>query len=198
MRRSCPGSGPVGPAPAWQRLLALQERLPRSAAKVPRRRAGWLAPVAAVLAVVVGGAVLGLAWRLLAPLARAQVVQGQVLLSGHQELQVAQDGWFALVTGLAGVVVATLVALRGSRRPMLGALASILAVALAGVVAWRVGVLLGPASLVDQVHGGSTRPLTPLALHTPSALLVGPLLCCLTAFLAALFTGDQGTDGPGR
>jgi hypothetical protein len=169
----------------------------------PRRRptaAGTArAAVAVVAGAVVGGAAMGLAWRLLAPTARAQVQGGQIFLQGHQELQVAQDGWFAVVVGAAGVLLATVLALRPSRRPAVQAVTAALALGLSALVAWRVGTWLGPEPLQEQVRAGTTRPLTPLALRMPQPLLlVGPLLFSLTRFVAALLTGDPAADEPGR
>ncbi len=145
----------------------------------------------AVAAAVLGGALLGALWRLLAPLARATVRDGGVFLEGHQELQVAQDGWLAVVLALAGVATATVQAVRWREPQHLRALAALVAVALAGVVAWQVGEWLGPDSLRQQMAAGSTRPLTPLQLHTPAVPLVGPLMFAVTRFLAALFASSD-------
>jgi hypothetical protein len=152
-----------------------------------------------VLAVLVGGAALGVAWWWLAPTAVARVEDGSVVLQGHQELQVAQDGWFAVVVCAAGVLVATVLAMRHSRRPAVEAVLAAVGLAAAALIAWRVGTWLGPAPLVDQVRAGSTRPVTPLVLHTPEPLLLlGPLLFSLTRFVAALLTGDPAVGGRGR
>jgi hypothetical protein len=169
----------------------------------PRRPAGGRhlagTTAAAALGVVLAGAAMGVLWWWLAPTARAQVQGGQVFLQGHQELQVAQDGWFAVVVGAAGVLLATVLALRPGPRPAVQAVVAAVGVGLAALLAWRVGVWLGPAPLAEQVRAGVTRPLTPLALHTPlPLLLVGPLLFCLTRFVAALLTGDPAADAPDR
>ena len=175
-----------------------QARGGRRAGRASLRRAPWRTAVLAALLVLAGGAAMGAAWWLLAPTAQVQVQGGQVFLQGHQELQVAQDGWFALVAGAAGVLVATLLSLRHSRRPVVEALLAAVGLGLAGVLAWRVGLALGPAPLVEQVRAGSSRPETPLALHTASVLFVAPLLFSITRFLGAVFTGDPAADGPGR
>jgi hypothetical protein len=155
--------------------------------------------VSGVLAVVLGGAALGVAWWWLAPTAVARVQDGSVVLQGHQELQIAQDGWFAVVVCAAGVIVATVLALRHSRRPAVEAVLAAVGLAVAALIAWRVGTWLGPAPLLDQVRAGSTRPVTPLMLRTPEPLLLlGPLLFSLTRFVAALLTGDPGAGGRGR
>jgi hypothetical protein len=175
---------------------ARRRRGPR---RPPVARGPARAVVAAVLGVVVGGAAMGLVWWVLAPTARAQVQGGQVFLQGHQELQIAQDGWFAVVAGAVGVLVATVLALRPGRRPAVQAVAAAVGVGLAALLAWRVGTWLGPPPLLDQVRAGVTRPLTPLALRTPlPLLLVAPLLFCITRFVAALLTGDPAADARGR
>ncbi|MGN6301655.1 MAG: hypothetical protein ACTHN8_11265 [Angustibacter sp.] len=144
-----------------------------------------LLPVAGA---VVLGVVLGVAWRLLAPLARADVVGGGVYLTGHPELQVAQDGWLALLLGLLGVTAATVQSAR-AREPQAGrAVVALLGVLAVGAVAWQVGQWLGPASLAAQVAAGAKHPTTPLELHTASVLLVGPLLFAVTRCLGALFS----------
>ena len=149
--------------------------------------------------VLVGGVVLGIAWWWLAPTAVAQVQGSQVVLRGHQELQIAQDGWFAVVVAAAGVLLATVLALRPSRRPAAQALAAAAALAAASVVAWRVGIWLGPASFPDQVAAGTRAPVTPLVLRTPAPLLLlGPLLFSITRFTAAVLTGDQEAGAPDR
>ncbi|KQX63591.1 hypothetical protein ASD06_10640 [Angustibacter sp. Root456] len=142
-------------------------------------------PVAGALVV---GVALGAAWRLLAPLARADVVGGGVYLTGHRELQVAQDGWLALLLALLGVTVATVQSAR-AREPQAGrAVVALLGVFVVGAVAWQVGQWLGPASLAAQVAAGATHPTTPLELRTTSVLLVGPLLFAVTRCLGALFS----------
>jgi hypothetical protein len=175
-----------------------EDRGGRRARRPPIGRAPWRTAVLAALLVLAGGAAMGAAWWLLAPTARAQVQGGQVFLQGNQELQVGQDGWFVVVAGAAGVLVATVLSLRPNRRPVAEALLAALGLGLAGLLAWRVGVWLGPAPLVEQVRDGSTRPQTPLVLHTPSVLLVAPLLFSITRFLGAVLTGDPEADGPGR
>lgn len=151
-------------------------------------RTNWVVTVG--LAVVGLGLLLGVLWWVAAPLARAEVAGGEILLSGHQELQAAQDGWFAVVTGLTGVLAATLTALMpGRREAVSAAIVPLLGVGVA-VIAWGTGVLLGPSSLADQVREGATQPLTPLQLHAYGVLLVGPFLFALTRFFASLFSGE--------
>ena len=159
---------------------------PPAAARVEGRRRA----VTVAVAVLALGVLLGVLWWVAAPLARADVVDGQVYLTGHPELQVAQDGWFAAITGLTGVLAATVASLRPGRGdPVSAALGPLLGLGVA-VVAWQTGGLLGPDSLASQVAEGSSDPLTPLQLHAYAALLVGPMLFTVTRFLAVLFSAE--------
>jgi hypothetical protein len=165
---------------------------------LPPRRS---VPATAVwLAAFVGvGVLAGVVWWWLAPLARADADAGAVYLRGHTELQAAQDGWFAVVLGVLGVLTATAHAWRSSGRgastghsraglrQVQQVLALTAAVGLAGVIAWVTGSWLGPDDLATQVAHGARHPLTPLQLHSVAALLVGPFLFAFTAFLAAVF-----------
>ena len=150
-----------------------------------RRRAATV-----VVAVLALGVLLGVLWWVAAPLARGDVVDGQVYLTGHPELQVAQDGWFAAITGLTGVLAATVASLRPGRGDVASAALGPALGLVVAVVAWQTGGLLGPESLVTQVAAGSAHPLTPLQLHAYAALLVGPLLFTTTRFLAVLFSAE--------
>ncbi|HEX3004674.1 MAG TPA: hypothetical protein VHO27_10700 [Angustibacter sp.] len=153
-----------------------------------RRSARALLPVAGAVVLAVG---IGAAWRLLAPLARADVVGGGVYLTGHPELQVAQDGWLALLLALLGVTAATVQSARAREPQPRRAVVALLAVFAVGIGAWQVGEWLGPASLAAQVAAGATHPTTPLELRTTSVLLVGPLLFAVTRCLGALFSSPD-------
>lgn len=143
------------------------------------------------VAVCALGVCLGIVWWVAAPLARTDVVDGSVYLIGHKELRAAQDGWFAVVTGLAGVLAATVLSLLPSARVAVDAVLGPVLAVLAAIVAWRTGVLLGPPPLLDQARDGVSHPLTPLELHAYAVLLVGPFLFSFTRFLASLFGGDS-------
>ena len=156
----------------------------------PARAGGHRRAVTVAVAVLALGVLLGVLWWVAAPLARADVVDGQVYLTGHPELQVAQDGWFAAITGLTGVLAATVASLRPGRGDAVAAALGPLLGLVVAILAWQTGGLLGPDSLVAQVADGSKHPLTPLQLHAYAALLVGPLLFTVTRFLATLFSAE--------
>lgn len=164
-----------------------------------RRPDQLVAALVWIAGVVVIGVLSGILWWWAAPLARADVEQGAVFLRGHAELQVAQDCWFAVVTGAVGVLTATVHGWRppagrtGAGRllwrgghPAQQLLLLVVSLLLVGVVALLTGTLLGPADLASQAAGGEQHPLTPLRLHTTAALLVGPFLFSFTSFISAL------------
>lgn len=170
---------------------------PSGGTPVPRRGGSLPRGLLWVAAVVAVGVVCGLLWWWAAPFARTEVSDGSVYLTGHQELQAAQDGWFAVVLGALGVLTATVHGWRGhghardGGRQAVQLLLICVGLLLVGAIAWQTGVWLGPSDLADQVADGVRRPLTPLQLHSPGALLVGPFLFAFTSFLAALFAGGS-------
>ncbi|GAA4353168.1 hypothetical protein [Angustibacter luteus] len=163
---------------------------PAAAPRRGWRRLGRVTLIDLGLAVV-GGVLLGVAWRLLAPVATAQLIDGGVYLQGHQELEAAQDGWLAIVLGLAGVLVATVQAVRAREPQAVRAVLAVVGLGIAGVIAWQVGQWLGPDSLRHQIDAHTTPLRTPLELHSAGVLLFGPLLFAITRCLAALFSAPR-------
>lgn len=141
---------------------------------------------------MVGGVVVGIAWRAVAPLAMLEKRDGGVLSVGRSaETSIAADGWFALCALVAGVLCAFVSGwlLRDSR---LGALVGLTVGGVAGsLVAWRVGVLLGPSSVDETAAslGDGDRFRGPLEL---SAL--GVLLAWSTAATIAFFATVAGLE----
>jgi len=139
-----------------------------------------------------GGVVVGLAWRLVAPLATLEKRDGAVVSVGRSaETSIAADGWFAVCAFVAGVLAAFLSGwlLRDSR---LGALAGLTVGGVLGsLVAWRLGVLLGPASVDESAAGlrDGDRFQGPLEL---SAL--GVLLAWSTSATIAFFATIAGLE----
>ena len=141
-----------------------------------------------LLACVVAGAVVGVVWELLTPLPQFQVVGDRILLPGAEdETAVAADGWFAVSTAMAGVVsaVAVFVRFREARLSVLAGLT--LGSLLAAVVAWRVGVALGPDSVRAEAAGLSDGETFsgPLELSALGVLLTWPLTAVITYFALA-------------
>jgi hypothetical protein len=160
----------------------------------------WPSPLQiglALLTCVVAGAVVGVAWELLTPLPRFQVAGDRLLLPGEGETEVAADGWFAVCAGVAGAVSAVAVFVR-VREARIDALVGLtLGGLLAAVIAWRVGVALGP----DSVRAGAAGLADgesfsgPLELSALGVLFTWPLTAVIIYFALA-----AGLDShrPGR
>lgn len=146
-----------------------------------------LAQSLVAVAVIVGaGLVWGLLWWRLAPTAATVVQDGGVYLQGHQELMAAQDGWFAVLGAATGALLAVVWPIVVRQRQVAALLVGLAGCVAAGLIAWGLGVWLGPSSLRDQLAAGVKAPITPLVLHTPVALLFAPLLFAVVRALTDL------------
>ncbi len=141
-----------------------------------------------LLACVVAGAVVGVVWELVTPLPQFQVAGDRILLpAAEDETAVAADGWFAVCAGVAGVVSAVVVVLR-VREARLSVLAGLtLGGLLAAVIAWRVGVALGPDSVRAEAVGLSDGESFsgPLELSALGVLFTWSLTAVITYFALA-------------
>jgi hypothetical protein len=164
---------------------------------------------AAVIAVVLvaSGALLGLLWLWLAP-------HVPLISDGHAvyvkdiegEQAVGVDGTFTLLAVGFGVLSALVVFLvrRSGGIPLVVGLA--LGALLGGVVAWRLGVWLGPeqdmAAHARQVGKGVTFD-APLALKAKGALLTWPVVAMLVHLGVTAVFGPREAEpefaaGPGE
>jgi hypothetical protein len=166
---------PAGPAPAPGGVPG---------AAFPR------AAVIAVAAVVAGSAVLGLAagfaWAALAPRALLVIAsRGSAdVVNPETSAFIAGDGWFVLVTAVAGVISGLLGYLLAVRRHGAAAMAGVLAGALAAALIARwAGEQPGAAAFHHALQAG--RPglvlRAPLMLGGVGALAFWPLAAGLTA-----------------
>lgn len=122
------------------------------------RRAGWGAESAlatlVMLLIAAFGGVLGVVWQWVTPGAGVLMTgDGPVHANPNSERYFADDGWFALIGGVAGVAVAVAcwTLARRHRGPvlMIGMVAGCL---LASVVAWQVGRHIGLAAFRDLLE----------------------------------------------
>jgi hypothetical protein len=160
-----------------------------------------------VLACLLVGALAGVAWAALAP--TPSVVRfGDVLVSRQvPELYAAQDGVFALLGLGLGLVTGVVLLVRPGRRPALWTALVVLAAAAGSVLAWRVGVLLGPPPVAEQLaaagvpagDGGAAPPdgddpplEAPLGLLAPGVLALWPATAAAVVLVSAL--GDMLSD----
>src|SRR4051812_9511487 len=184
---------PAGGGPMWFP--------PAPAAALPPARRPWsawreiggdlrgAAVIAAVLAVA--GFLVGLLWWLLAPRADFRITANGPAAIGNpsEELFAADDAVFALLMAGLGLLAGLLAwALLRRRRGIATLLALAVGTAAAGVIAWKLGELLGPAPSKAELADVGARVTTALGLHSLPALGVGPFCAVLVYLAAALFT----------
>lgn len=135
----------------------------------------------------------GVLWRALAPQFSVEVIAGQLQPAGPVgESRFGADAWFAAMGIVAGALIALAMFTRHRHRPV----ETIAALALAGlvgsVVAWRVGLLLGPEPVpaeLEEVADGTSFEF-PLALGATGVLLAWPI-ASLVCVLAMTLLGDH-------
>ncbi|MFC4497451.1 hypothetical protein ACFPA8_25290 [Streptomyces ovatisporus] len=135
------------------------------------------------LVVTVLGVGLGLMWLWLAPRVPLVTVDGAVFLKDPEgEEAIGADGTFVLLAVGFGVVTGALAFLR-SRGGGVGLVVGLAVGALLGsVLAWRLGVWLGPDTdlvAAAKAAGAGKTFDGPLKLQAKSALLVWPLLALI-------------------
>ncbi|MGZ4638512.1 MAG: hypothetical protein ACXV2J_05565 [Actinomycetes bacterium] len=144
--------------------------------------------------VAAAGIPVAVVWWLIAPLPQLVVRAGSIYYTeANTEYAVAADGWFAVCTATAGLVAALVVFAR-ARHARLGPLVGLAAGGLLGaVVAWRLGVHLGPGGARDTAKGlaDGTRFDGPLQLGARGVLFAWPL-----ASVVAYFALTAGLEPP--
>jgi hypothetical protein len=180
-----------GPAASWQ-AYPYPEGADRMSADVRREvREGAVC----ALIVTVLGVGLGLLWLWLAPRVPLITVDNSVFLKDPEgEEAVGADGTFVLLAIGFGVVTGLLAFLR-SRAGGVGIVVGLAVGALLGsVVAWRLGIWLGPSSdlVASAKAAGPGKTFDgPLKLQAKSALLVWPALGLLTHLLLTGLFGKR-------
>jgi hypothetical protein len=151
--------------------------------------------------VVVAGSLLaavpvGILWYVVAPLQSLVTrADGVFLTGGETEVAIAADGWFAVCSATAGLVVVLVVFAR-MRRARMGPLLGLVVGGLVGaMVAWRIGAALGPAGIRESVKGlaPGTRFDGPLTLSARGVLVAWPLASTVAYF--ALTAGLEPKAG---
>ncbi|WP_391858201.1 DUF2567 domain-containing protein [Streptomyces silvisoli] len=154
----------------------------------------------AAVAVAVCGVVLGLLWEQLAPQVPLISDGSAVYLKNSEgEQAVGADGWFALM-GL-GFGVLTAAAVFWWRRA--GGIAVVIGLAVGAVlgslIAWRLGVALGPTQNV-VAHAKAVGPnkvfYAPLELRAKGALLAWPVAAMATLLALTSAFGPRDPQPP--
>jgi hypothetical protein len=173
---------------------------------VVRRRWGWALGrrwarplriwMTTSLMVALLGPPAGLLWAAISPPVRYVIVDGEALLADPEtQALIGAEGRFAVMTALAGLVCGAIGYAAGGRRRdiplVLGLAAGGLA---AGLLAWRVGHLVGPDSLERLTRGGADGRMAvgPADLRAFGVLVFWPLLAVVAFGLL------EATDVAGR
>jgi hypothetical protein len=154
-----------------------------------------------VAASLAGGLLMGVLWWAVTPLAQLEKrPTGVFSVGGDAETSIAADGWFAVIGLVTGVVAALLAGVL-LRRHRLGVLLGLAAGGLLGsVVAWRFGVLLGPAGLAESSAAAAVgdRFEAPLELSAVGVLLAWPIAAVIAYFAAVAGVESEGREVAGR
>jgi Protein of unknown function (DUF2567) len=169
---------------------AASARQSRRAPWVGRRdlyAGGWIIGSLAVV-----GALLGLVWQAVSPRTLGLVLQSGAIIPDETEGYIGADGWFALLTGLAGLVVAIAV---WTRREWRGP---------AAVAALAIGSVIG-ALATEQVgrlagggHAGGSAGavvILPISVHARGLFF---LEAAAAVFVYGLLVAFTGRDDLGR
>jgi hypothetical protein len=128
----------------------------------PDRRATWGTEAAlatlVILLLAAFGVVLGVVWQWATPGAGVLMTgEGPIHANPNSEHYFADDGWFALIGGVAGVVaaVACWTLARRHRGPVV-MIGTVVGCLLSAVVAWQVGRHIGLAAFRDLLEHAAT------------------------------------------
>jgi hypothetical protein len=152
----------------------------------PPRRDDIKAALLALVASVLAGAPVGLLWSQLAPRAQGQLSGEDVLLvETYTGSFIAADGYFVGAALVAGAVGGLLAWRLGSRHGPAVVVTLALGGVLAGLLAMVTGEQIGLSAAREAVSAGSAAAFElPLELKAREALVVWPL-ASLVAYLAA-------------
>jgi hypothetical protein len=135
------------------------------------------------------GLAVGLAWLWLVPEVRLRVSGDGAFLDEVEGGRVfARDGWFAVLAGVAGVCTALAGWFRHRGEPVPLILGLAIAGLLGTVLAWRLGVALGPDPVADQRASlPEGQPLqAPLRIDAPGVLFTWSIASIATVFVITL------------
>jgi LPXTG-motif cell wall-anchored protein len=159
-------------------------------------RADLRSSLGIVLALALAGVPAGLLWWWLAPRADFRITESGPVVIGNpsEELLVGDDVVFTLVLAGLGLLAGAAAWWLRRRRGVATLLALALGTAVAAVVAWQVGALLGAGPTKAQLADVGARGTTALHLGSLPALAVGPFVAVFAYLVPALVlrTDDLG------
>lgn len=142
----------------------------------------------------------GVGWWLLAPLPQLVRRADGVVPAGPAEAAVAADGWFAVCAAVAGALAGIVVAVAVRRDRLAGLAGLTVGGALGAVLAWQLGMLLGPGPVADaaaRVSAGD-RFAGPLRLSALGVLLMWPMTAAVLFFAGVAGLDHAPSAGPGN
>jgi hypothetical protein len=141
---------------------------------------GWIVATMALL-----GVPLGLVWQAVSPRTTGLVIQSGAIVPDENEAFIGTDAWFALLTAIAGLVVAIAV---WTRRQWRGPVV-VVALALGGVVGALVTALIGYLTGGGHSTGNPGAVFTlRVSVHARGLLLLEAAVAVLAYGLLAAFT----------
>ena len=156
------------------------------------------AAVLTVLALVLGGVLSAVLWSQFAdpPLAR---VEARQVFTGGDELsrQFGMNVTFAWTVAAPAAPIGTLVGALWHRHGWVQAVAVTVGGIAAGLLAWRLGLMLGPGELSERLVSASVGDMLPNALQLDSLglLLTAPVAALIGFVLAVAFSTDAESGG---
>ncbi len=119
--------------------------------------------IEAILACLAAGLVVGVAWRLITPEIVVEVTANGTRLPPLQAGKLfSVEAWFAILGAGAGVVLAIVLFMRHRHQPAAALAGAVAGGSLGALVAWRLGVLLGPGPLGSQLAAAAEGDLVPV------------------------------------
>lgn len=183
-------SGPASTAGGPSRPAEQTGRVRKTAPSAGR------AAVETVVISVAVGLLVGVAWRLIAPEVVVEVTDGNTALLPLEARRLfTVDAWFAILGGVAGLLVTLVMFTRHRHRHRpLATLAGLVAGGVLGsFVAWRLGRLLGPEPLDQRVADAADGARLPLQLdlEATGVLLVWPVVAVVAVLVITALSDDH-------
>ena len=150
-----------------------------------------------VLAAIIGGAAMGVAWLLLTPPISYKVRRGGAFPEASaQERWFSADGWFLVLGLVLGIALGVVAWWRGRGQPLGALLGLTIGGLLAAVTAWWLGGVLGPSDPADLVATADVgaRLEDALGLRAMAVLLAPPVAGLLTFMVIAAAASPQEVD----
>lgn len=165
----------------------------------PEIRADLRSSVGLVVALALTGVPAGLLWWLLAPRAEYRITEEGPVVIGQpsEELLVADDAVFVLVLAATGLLCGAAAWRWRRRRGVATLIALAVGGTLSGLVAERLGELLGRGPTEVELGEVGAVVTTTLGLASPPAIAVAPFAAVLAYVIGVLYVADDGIGRTG-